>query len=320
MGRRLLGTVFVGALVGACATPPPGSGAVWTVRFGPVIGAESIVGRVQQGRRIWLATQDAHLVRVDVDGHRHARHPIGPLATRERIWGLAATEATGLWTLVGFNTLAQVTPAGRIARRVPLAEPHSNVVSGQGDLLYQLVAFQPGAEAIQAGPPGDAARRPWGAMRMRELALPRAEAALMNIVSCGPAGPAGVPCWYPDSPVLTLTTASGRTGEITLAGVIPARPETLLSGSETRRPILDVAQAPGGGLWVLSAGEVVNRELADRRGGWLLGHYAEDGSLVTKIQLPEPARLLLGVTDASCLLLSWSGHVVEVATAPIPVK
>jgi hypothetical protein len=288
--------------------------AEWTVRFGPVIGPDTIVGRVAVGRRTLLATSGRELIRIDVDGHRSVRHSIGPLDAGEQIWGLAAGPAIGLWTLVGYHTLAQVGTDGRIERRLPLEAAHANVLSGHGNLLYQLVSFEPGVEAVYSGPPGEASRRPWGTILTRDLPLPRAQAALVNMISCGPAGPGGIPCWSVDRPVVTLTTDEGVSTDVTLEGLAAIAPAALFGTAPPRRPIFDVRQSSGGDLWVLAAGEPSTAALDGERGGWLLARHTTAGTLVTRIQLPEPARLLLGVTDASCILLSWNGHVVEVAT------
>lgn len=302
----LLASVFI-----ACAPPEPPA-AAWVVRFGPVIGEEAVVGRAVKGRTVWLATAEPALVRVDVDAHQHARLAVGPREATEAIWGLAMADEPGLWTLIGRDTLAQLAGDGRIVRRLPLPEPHATVLSGHGGLLYQVYHFAPPAPALQAGPPGDAERRPWSGMRTRELALPRAQAALMNIVACGPPGPGGIPCWFPDLPVVTITTATGDSSEVTLQGMRPVDPQTLLASNRPRRPILDAFLSRSDELWVLGSGEPGDATFADARGGWMLAQYTLEGRLVKQVQLPEPARLLLGVTDSSCLLLSWDGYVVEV--------
>jgi hypothetical protein len=320
LGDRAVRAVAVAGLAGsvlACDGRRPPA-AEWTVRFGPVVGQEAIVGRVAVGRRTLLATSGPELIRVDVDGHRSVRHPIGPLDAGEQIWGLAAGPAIGVWTLVGYHTLAQLGADGRIERRLALEAAHANVLSGHGNLLYQLVNFEPGVEAVYSGPPGEAARRPWSTILTRDLSLPRAQVALVNLISCGPAGPAGIPCWSVDRPVVTLTTEAGVSTEVVLEGLAAVAPAALFGAAPPRRPIFDVRQSSGGDLWVLAAGEPSTSTLAGERGGWLLARYTTEGKPLARIQLPEPARLLLGVTDASCILLAWNGHVVEVDTGRAP--
>jgi hypothetical protein len=304
---------LAGSLLAACEgrSVPAGE---WTVRFGPVIEQDVIVGRVSIGRRILLATSRRDLIRLDLDGHRSVRHPIGPLEATEQIWGLAAGPSIGLWTLVGYHTLAQIGTDGRIERRIPLEAPHSNVMTGFGNVLYQHVNFEPNVEAIYAGPPGESARGPWSQMLTRDLPLPRAQAAILNTVSCGQAGPAGIPCWFVDRPVITLTSESGDSREVALEGLAAITPASLFGASPPRRPLVDVHHSSAGDLWVLAAGEPSRRDLDAERGGWLLARYTTAGTVITRVQLPEPARLLLAVTDASCLLLSWNGYVVEVST------
>ena len=149
-------------------------------------------------------------------------------------------------------------------------------------------------------------------MTTRDLPLPRAQAVLMNMVGCGPPGPGGIACWFPDLPVVTITTLAGESREVTLEGMQPVDPQALLASDRPRRPILDAYVSGDDVMWVLGSGVPQDETFADARGGYLLARYALDGRLLEQIQLPEPARLLLGVTDSSCLLLSWNGYVVEV--------
>lgn len=283
----------------------------WTVRFGPVLGDATIVGRVVSGRTAWVMTAEDALVRIELDGRQHARAQIHPLAPGEHVWGLAAADAFGFWTLLGDSTLAQVRADGRVLHRIPLGEPHSGVFSGRGELLYQVMNFTPPVAALLAGPPGDAARRPWGGMRTRDLPLPRAQATALNLVSCGSTATATVPCWFPDRNVLTLTDSSGQSKEVTLDGFDTVTPHSLLTAGRPRRPIVDAIVSPAGELWVLGSGQPPAGKQDDRRGGMVLARYTLGGRPLQRTRLPEPARLLLGVTSDSALLLAWNGLIVE---------
>lgn len=300
----------IAMMVGAAACT--GSQAIsgpWTVRFGPVIGDEPIVGRAVFGRTAWLMTANNGLVRVELDGRQHTRVKVEPLAPGEKVWGLAAADVYGFWTLVGRSTLAQVAGNGKVLQRIPLGEPHSGVYSGRGELLYQVMTLTPPAPALLAGPPGDAARRPWGGMKTRDLPMPRVHAAVANLVSCGPTVTGTIPCWFPDRNGLTVTDPSGVSTELTLDGVAAIDPKTLLT--TPRPPVRDAFVSAAGELWIITSGEPTAGQ-EEKRGGWELVRCTLDGRVLQRAQLPEPARMVLGVTSDSAILLAWDGTIVEV--------
>jgi hypothetical protein len=281
----------------------------WTVRFGPVLGDDLVVGRVVSGRTAWLMTATDALVRVDLDGRQHARVQVQSLVPGEHVWGVATADGQALWTLVGRSTLMQVTGDGRAVQRIALGEAHAGVFSGRGELLYQVMNLTPPAPALLAGPPGNGSRRPWGSMQIRPMPLPRAQTAVLNLVSCGP-GVVTIPCWFPDGNTVTLTDQSG-TSQVTLDGITAVAPESLLAADRPRRPILDAFVSAAGELWVLGSGDATDADRPERRGGRLLALYSLDGQLLKRTQLPEPARMILGVTSESATLLAWNGLIVE---------
>jgi len=65
-------------------------------------------------------------------------------------------------------------------------------------------------------------------------------------------------------------------------------------------------------LWVLGSGAPPDADRSSHPGGWLLNRYEDDGRLRSRVELPEPARLLLAVKDNVCSLVAWDGRVVEV--------
>lgn len=308
---RYMASATVMAAAIAC-TEPQASSQLWTMRFGPVIGDEPIVGRLVFGRTAWVMTANSGLVRIELDARQHTRVKVSPLASGETVWGLAAADPYGFWTLIGRSTLAQVSGDGQVHQRIRLGEPHSGVYSGRGELLYQVMNLSPPAPALLAGPPGDAARRPWGAMTTRDLPLPRMQAAVANLVSCGPSATGTVPCWFPDRNVVTLTDPSGASTHIALDGVAAIDPQTLVTAARPRPPIRDAFVSPAGDLWVIVSGEPGAGGNDDRRGGWVLARYSLDGRVVQRAQLPEPARMVLGVTSESAIVLAWNGMIVEV--------
>jgi hypothetical protein len=310
--RQLLQAVACAALIGSGACRHQLVAPVsWAPRFGPVIGDELIVGDVVSGSTVWLATGADALVRVDLDGRRSARLQLRPLGAGEHVWGLASDGMGAMWTLVGRTVLAQVSEQGEIVRRVTLGQPHVGLFGAHRELLYQVMNFHPPVEALTAGPPGGA-RRTWGSMRTRSLPLARGAVAALNLVSCGSSQGALIPCWFPDQAAVTLTDLSGVSREVALDGLPVVAPEVLLAAENPRRPVRDAFVSASSDVWVLGSGEPPRKEDIERPGGWLLARYDADGRLLRRMQLPEPARVILSATRDTCLLLSWNGLVVEV--------
>ena len=304
-------SIVLAAALAGCARH--GSPALsWEVKFGPVLGNELIVGHAIEGRTAWLAMGGDALVQVDLDSARFSRAALHPLHEDEHVWGLARTNAGEMWTLIGRTTLAQIDGDGEIVRRVALDEPHVGVFGGGKELVFQIMNLHPPAAALEAGPPGGATRHSWSGMRIRDLPFTRAAVAALNLVSCGATAGAVMPCWFPDQPSLTLTDRSGASRDLVLEGLPVVAPELLLASDNPRRPIRDVMVTAANAVWVLGSGESPGGEALAKPGGWLLARYDLDGRLFRRVQLPEPARLILGVRDDTCLLLAWDGRVVEV--------
>ena len=285
--------------------------ASWLPRFGPVVGDELIVGNVIAGSTVWLATGSDALIRVDTIGRRFTRAQIRPLVPGEHVWGLASNGSGSFWTLVGRSVLAELSGDGQIVRRTMLDQPHVGVFAGRRELLYQVMDFHPPAAALAAGPPGGA-RRPWGTMHTRVRPLARAAVAALNLVACGSSQGRFIPCWFPDEAAVTLTDPSGASREVALDGLPVVAPEVLLAAENPRRPVRDAYVSAKDDIWVLGSGQAPRAEDSERPGGWLLARYDADGRLLRRMQLPEPARLVLSATLDTCLVLAWNGVVVEV--------
>ncbi|OFW05989.1 MAG: hypothetical protein A3H96_00180 [Acidobacteria bacterium RIFCSPLOWO2_02_FULL_67_36] len=297
--------------IDGCArqTTPP---ARWRVRFGPIVGPTVIVGHVNTRSEAWLMTGADSLVHVNLEDGRSTTTKLEPLALGEHPWGLALLADGTLWTLLGRSVLGQVSPQGRVLRRIPLTRVHVGLFGGGRQLLYQVINFDPPVEALLAGPPGEAERRPWSGMRTRAFPLARAAVAALNFVSCGQATEGTIPCWFPDQAAVTLTDRSGASRELRLEGLPTVAPEVLLTSENPRRPVRDALLSQGGFLWVLGSGTPPRTEPTERPGGWLLNRYDSRGVMLHRMQLPEPARLLLSATDDGCLMLSTTGYVIEV--------
>ena len=251
------------------------------------------------------------LVRVDVAGQRVATNPVHPLAAGEHVWGLASMGEGDLWTLIGRSVLAQVSADGEVVRRLELAEPHIGVFAGLRQLLYQVMSFDPPADAMTAGRPG-AERKVWSRMRTRALPFARPAVAALNLVSCGSTANGTIPCWFPDQPSITLTAPSGASRELALEGLPVVAPEILLAAENPQRPIRDAFVTLDDRVWILGSGTYPADDRSTRPGGWLLARYDGQGRLEARMALPEPARILLGAGGDRCVLLAWDGRVVEV--------
>jgi hypothetical protein len=311
MPTHSIRSIVLAAALAGCARQ--GSPALlWEIKFGPVLGNELIVGHAIAGRTAWLTTGGDALVQIDFDAARYTRAALHPLHENEHVWGLARTNAGEMWTLIGRTTLAQVEDDGAIVRRIPLDEPHVGVFGGGRELVFQIMNLHPPGAALEAGPPGGATRHAWGGMRTRDLPFARGAVAALNLVSCGATAGAVTPCWFPDQPSLTLTDRSGASRVVFLDGLPVVAPEVLLASDNPRRPIRDALVTAANDVWVLGSGEPPGGDASARPGGWLLARYDLDGRLFRRVQLPEPARVLLGVRGDACVLLAWDGRVVEV--------
>jgi hypothetical protein len=314
MGHGLVRTTtsIVAVAAAASCAGHPASPRASQALFGPVIGNELIVGRVVAGSHAWLLTGGNAVVHVDLAAARHTRVVVNPVAEHEHLWGLASTGDGTFWTLVGRAVLAQMSEDGRLQRRIELAAPHVGVFGAGRELLYQVMNFQPPADALAAGPPGEAPRRAWSRMRTRALPFARTAVAALNLVSCGATASGTIPCWFPDQAAVTVTDAPGHSREFQLEGLPTLPAEVLLASDNPRRPIRDAFVSADNHIWILGSGEPPPAEAAPKPGAWVLARYDRDGRLLRRLQLREPARLLLNASDQRCVLLSWDGRVVEV--------
>jgi hypothetical protein len=307
MSVALLTTVAV--LICGCTD---GAAPTWQVRFGPVVSDEIVVGRAVAGNTVWLATGRDAMVRIDLVRHRWARVLLQPLQRNEHVWSLARTGSGEMWALIGRTILARVDNDGIIGRRIALRKPHAGIFGARRDLVFQLLNLPSEVAALEAGPPGGDRRRVWSAMRTRTPSRPARAVSARNLVSCGSTGGVVMPCWFPDQPSVTLTDDSGSSRELTLEGLSSLAGQDPPGSGSARPTIHDVFVSGDDGVWVLAAGESRGAEVGGRAGGWLLARYDLDGRLFRRMQLPEPARMVLKAYGETCIVLSWSGHVVEV--------
>jgi hypothetical protein len=301
-------TVVAGLVCGCTGAAAP----AWQVRFGPVVNDEVIVGRAVAGNTVWLATSGDAMVRIDLVRHRWTRVLLHPLERNEHVWGLARTGTGAMWALVGRTTLGRVENDGSIRRRIELRQPHAGIYGIKRDLVFQILNLPLRVPALEAGPPGGERRRAWSAMHTRALPQEARVASALSVVSCGSTSGVLMPCWFPDQSSLTLTDDSGSSRELTLEGLSSLARQVPPGSGSARPTIHDVFVSADDGVWVLGAGESRGAAVGARTGGWLLARYDLRGRLFRRMQLPEPARVLLTAYGETSYVLSWSGHVVEV--------
>jgi hypothetical protein len=283
-----------------------------TPLFGPVVGTEMISGHVvDAGGRVVLLAGGSTLVTIDLK-ERTLRTGRLRLPPQEDCWGLARLADDSLWTLIGWNTAAQVSAAGAIERTIDLPVAHLGLFGAGDRLVFQQASLAAGTPALFAGRPGDLARTPWSDMTTRAFdQLASGAAAALNLVACGSSASREVPCWFPDEPVVWLIAADGATRRIGLAGLSRVAPETLINAKAPARPVRDIYVERDGTMWVISTGKGPDGKTPGR-GGWILARYGPRGEPIDRRQLPELARLVLHAGRGRALVLTGPGMVAEV--------
>jgi hypothetical protein len=280
--------------------------------FGPAVSTEVIGGKAEDDEgRVWLLAGGSAVVRIDLERREFERVPLDvPLG--ESCWGLARLADGSLWTLKGRRALAAIGQGGRIDREIMLGAPHFGLFASGERLLYQAAEFTPPAPALRAGLPGDEHPQPWSDVTTRPfVALARASAAALNMVSCGSTRTAERPCWFPDEAAVSLIQSSGATRRVPLAGLELVAPEVLLTSENPARPVRDAYLDERGVLWILSSGKPPIGG-PERPGGWILARYSPGGALIGLQSLTEPVRLILRAGGGHATVLTGAGMIADV--------
>jgi hypothetical protein len=280
--------------------------------FGPVIDNETLAGRANDDDadpvRLLVAERD--LVTIDLARRSFERHPLD-LADTSSCWGLARLDDGTLWTVCDWRRLRRIDDGGKTMTEFPLDAAQVALFAAGDRLLFQRAEFVAPAQALVVGKPGDARREPWSTLQTRAYKLARTSVAALNLVTCGNTRSAERACWFPDDPGVALIDREGRTRRMDLAGIPGVAPEVLLTSENPARPVRDAFVDRAGGVWVVSAGTPVPGA-PEYPGGWLLAHFARDGTPLDRMRLSEPARLILRADDRHLVLLLGSGYVAEV--------
>jgi hypothetical protein len=278
--------------------------------FGPVIRAEPITGRVEDGDGgIVLLEGGSALVTIDLAKRSAAR--VDLQIPNAHCSGLARLQDGTLWTLKDRGTLAQIDRAGRLVQEIALGGPHLGLFSVGAELLYEETNIPPPAPVFRAGPPGPRGVTPWSDLTMRPfVGFNRGAVMALNLVSCGIGRRGEMPCWFPDEPAVSLVQPSGRTRRIELTGLYHVTPEALIASDAPPRPVRDVYLDDADVMWVLSSGEPP-RVATDTPGGRVIARYRPTGIVIDQRRLEEPIRLILRVESGRAVLLTGAGMVAE---------
>ena len=280
--------------------------------FGPVIGNEIIAGRTDEGtgRPVLMLVAERDLVSIDVEHRSTTRRGLA-LADASSCWGLARLSDGSLWTIRDWKTLREISPAGDTLRELPLGGAQAALFGAGDRLLFQRAEFVAPDQALTAARPGDDRHEPWSTLQTRPYKLARTSVAALNLVTCGPTRAEERACWFPDDPAVALIDPSGSTRRLELAGIPHIAPEILLTSDNPARPVRDAFVDRSGGVWIISAGTPVEGTQPSP-GGWLLAHFAPAGAPLERLNLSEPARLILETDTRHIVLLMGSGYVAEV--------
>lgn len=280
--------------------------------FGPVIGNEIIAGRSDEGtgRPVLILVAERDLVSIDVDHRTTTRRPLA-LTDASTCWGLARLSDGSLWTIRDWKTLREISLAGGTLREFPLGGAQAALFGAGDRLLFQRAEFVAPDQALTAAKPGDDRHEPWSTLQTRPYKLARTSVAALNLVTCGPSRAEERACWFPDDPAVALIDPAGRTRRLELSGIPHIAPEILLTSDNPPRPVRDAFVDRSGGVWIISAGKPLEGA-PPSPGGWLLAHFTPAGVPLERLNLSEPARLILEADTRRVVLLMGSGNVAEV--------
>jgi hypothetical protein len=280
--------------------------------FGPVMQNEIIAGRADDGpdHPVLLLVAERDLVAIDVPHRRSNRRPLA-LDDDASCWGLARLADGSLWTIRDWKALREISLSGDTLREFALDGAYAALFSAGDRLVFQRAEFIAPDQALVAGKPGESRRDPWSTLQTRPYKLARTSVAALNLVTCGPTRAEERACWFPDDPVVSLIDTTGRTRRLELAGIPHVAPEILLTSDNPARPVRDAFVDRAGSVWIISSGTAAQGR-PQPPGGWLLAHYGPTGTALERIDLTEPARLIIDADNRHVVLLLGSGYIAEV--------
>ena len=303
---RTITTITTIAVLLTLRSPSDGTASVLhkrPVTFAGVVPSALIVGRAACQGATWLLTETRQLVRVAAATRTVTVHDAQGLLLDDRPWGLACLTDGSLWTLSSPRTLARLNENGRVVERQTIRLPRVGLFASGDRLLFQQLPTIIEAPVLATSPerqPLDV--RTWPGLRGRP-APSREDQLAHNLVNCGIAVGASVPCWFVnDAQIVVSDGVSARFRKF--AGL-------RASGIDQSAPIWDVALVGPERLWLLATAPTSAN--GARTGGRLV-LVNDRGVEESRLMLSPTARLIVWATPTRCLLLTVRGELVEVGT------
>jgi hypothetical protein len=262
-----------------------------------------IVGRATCQGATWLLLQSAQLVEITVASRAITVHGVQGLFPTDRPWGLACLADGSLWTLASPRALARLNAQGRVAERQSLSLPRVGLFSSGARLLFQSLPTVVSTPALQSSPPRQPLDvHPWPGLLNRATAK-RDDQLSYNLVNCGLAAGAFVPCWFANDGRISVSDGLSL-WERSFAG--------LSSRWDQTAPIWDVALGSSDRLWLLATVAAKDSAVGRRAGGRLIRLHLNNLKQAA-VDLDPPARLILWASDTRCLMLTARGELLEVS-------
>jgi hypothetical protein len=264
------------------------------------IGDSVIVGRARCADSTWILNEAHQLVEFSWAKSEQSVQTLRGLAPNERPWGLACLTDQSLWTLSSPRTLARLDRDGRIAERLTLPMPWTELFEAGDDLLFVQVPPVAGSPLLASAPPRRPQDvRPWLGLTTR-VAATRVDLLTANLIHCGLTQGSAVPCWFPADTDVTLSDGQ-HVIRHSFASVRAPDVDRAL-------PLRDVAYVERGRVWLLATS---GHLYEGRRAGGRVLLATTTGPVLARLDIDPPARLILAATETSCVVLTVGGDLVE---------
>ena len=266
----------------------------------PRISSHLIVGRAVCGQSTWLLTEWAELLVM-----RHATRQVQERAVKglqlsDTPWGLGCLTDGSLWTLATARALVRISGEGIVRERIELKFPRLVLFGFTDRLLFiDLPMLVARPLLATARPSGKDESKPWPRFLARATKL-RSDFFARNLVNCGIGDGRRLPCWFADE--RKVIVSDGSIADSVSFPALNARDVVEAT------PIWDLAMGGADTLWLLPAtggGGGISRRLVKTN---------RSGIELASVDLTPPARLILAASDATCVLLTADGTLMEVTT------
>jgi hypothetical protein len=274
---------------------------VRAVDLSPSVPPSPIIGRATCGRTVWVLNRASQLIEIRPTSGSAIVHPVRGFQPGARPWALACVTDGTLWTLETPHVLAHLASDGRVVERVQLRLPRTALfAAGDRVVFHQLPTVSAVPLLASSLPQKPFEVRSFAGLMGRAAGTPR-ELFMVNLVNCGIAAGAFLPCWFADEARMTISDGV-KTREVSIRTLPPAIADHAM-------PIWDAALVESGAVWALTSSA---QTFDGRRAGASLVRVDGRGVERTRIDLSPPARLIVSATDATCTVLTTRGDLTEI--------